>query len=223
MSNQTFSAVSFDNYQNIKKFIKEHYIVSLKLAVNYVTDTFEIETENGKITFTLYKTNKLMVQSSPNNKDFINIVKEISDILSVNSEKQQQQQNNIDSQLEKNKLDFDYYIGCDEAGRGETFGSLYLGCALIKKENVKIINDILQNKNIRQLNKKNVKELITQFKGKYDFFSKKYSAKEIDENSLNKLLDSGYESLLSKIIDNKINVMIAIDDYGIGNKLKRLH
>src|SRR5215217_3724240 len=98
LSNQTFSAVSLDNYQNIKKFIKEHYIVFQKLGANYVTDTFEIETEKGKITFTLYKTNKLMVQSSPNNKYFINIVKEISDILSVNSEKQQQ--NNIDSQFE---------------------------------------------------------------------------------------------------------------------------
>ena len=107
MSNQTFSAVCLDNYQNIKKFIKEHYIVFQKLAVNYVIDTFEIETEKGKITFTLYKTNKLMVQSSPNNKDFINIVKEISDILSINSEKQQQ--NKIDSHLEKHKLDFDYY------------------------------------------------------------------------------------------------------------------
>lgn len=58
--------------------------------------------EKGNITFTLYKTNKLMVQSSPNNKDFINIVKEISDILSVNSEKQQQ--NNIDSQFKKINL-----------------------------------------------------------------------------------------------------------------------
>ena len=92
LSNRTFSAVSLENYQNIKKFITEHYKIFQKLASNYVTDTFEIETEKGKITFTLYKTNKLMVQSSPNNKDFINMVKEISDILSLKSEKQQQQQ-----------------------------------------------------------------------------------------------------------------------------------
>ena len=34
------------------------------------------------------------------------------------------------------------------------------------------------------------------------------------------LLDEGYKHLLLKIIDNKKNLLIAIDDYGIGNELK---
>jgi ribonuclease HII len=216
LSNHTFSALSLDNYQNIKKFIKKHYIVSQKLAANYVTDTFEVETEKGKITFTLYKTNKLMVQSSPNNKDFINIVKEISGILSANLKKQ----NNLVSPLEENKLEFTYYVGCDEAGRGETFGSLYLGCALIKKENLESIENIINNKNIRKLTKKNIEIINTNLKNNYDFLSKGYSAEEIDKHSLNILLDKGYKQLLSKIIDNKKNLIIAIDDYGIGSELK---
>ncbi len=83
--------VSSNHYQSIKKFINQRYRASQKIAVDYVTDTFEIGRENEKITFTLYKTNKLVVQSSPTNIDFINIVKEISNILSDKLENQEQQ------------------------------------------------------------------------------------------------------------------------------------
>jgi hypothetical protein len=55
---------------------------------NYIADIFKIARYKGKITFTYYKKNKLIVQSSSTNKDFINIVKEILNILSVNTEKQ---------------------------------------------------------------------------------------------------------------------------------------
>ncbi len=95
-----------------------------------------------------------------------------------------------------------------------------MGCALINKENFKKINYVLQNKNIRKLNKNNVKQLISQLRAKYDFLYKEYSPREIDKYSLNMLLDTGYKQLLSEIIDNKKNLMIAIDDYGIGSKLK---
>jgi ribonuclease HII len=157
-----------------------------------------------------------MVQSSPNNKDFINIVKEIDDIHPSQTEKQ----NYTYFSLSEDKLDFDYYVGCDEAGKGETFGSLFLGCALIKKENLKLIEGIINNKNIRKLDKNKITNLEGSLVDKYDFLSKEYSAKEIDDFSLTVLLDKGYKQLLSKIVNNKNNILIAIDDYGIGMELK---
>ena len=222
-SNEVFDEISFDKYQNLKQSIKEKFKINQKQpSSNSIADLFEIKTKEGKITFTLYKTNKLMVQSSPNNKDFINIIKEISDILSVKPGKQLK---NTTSPLEESssiedKFTFDYYVGCDEAGRGETFGSFFLGCALIEKENLKLIEDSINNKNIRKLKKKNLEEIKNNLIGKYEFLFKEYSAEEIDKYSLNILLEEGYKHLLSKIIDNKKNLMIAIDDYGIRSELK---
>ena len=216
-SNGVFTNVPSDKYQNIKQSIKEKFQINPKqLSSDSIIDLFEIKTKEGKITFTLYKTNKLMVQSSPNNTEFINIQNEISEILSINTKKL----NNTVSPLEEDKLEFDYYVGCDEAGRGETFGSLYLGCALIKKENLKSIEDTINTKNIRKLKKKNIEEFKNNLQNKFDVLSQEYSPKEIDKYSLNILLDKGYKNLLSKIIENKKNLMIAIDDYRIGSELK---
>ena len=215
-SNEVFTEVSLDKYQKIKQFITEIFRVYQKQSSSFITDLFEIKTMDGKITFTFYQNNKLMVQSNPNNKDFINIIKKISAIVSINPKKQ----NNIVSPLEEDKLEFDYYIGCDESGRGETFGFLYLGCTLIKKENLKLIKDTINNKNIRKLNKNKIEEIKNSLRSKYDFLHREYSPDEIDKYSLNMLLDSGYKFLLSKIIEHKKNLIIAIDDYGIGNELK---
>ena len=214
-SNEVFE-VSLDKYPDIKRDItKKFKINSKQSSSDSITDLFEIMTKEGKITFTLYKTNKLMIQASLNNQDFIEIVNGISDSLSTIAKK-----SNTVSPSEEHKLEFDYYVGCDEAGRGETFGSLFLGCALIKKENLKLIEDTINNKNIRKLNKSNIEIINTNLKSNYDFLSKEYSPKEIDKYSLNILLDKGYKELLSQIIDNNRNLMIAIDDYGIGSELK---
>jgi ribonuclease HIII len=220
-SYKVYDKISFDEYQNIKQLMKEKYKVYQKeSSVDHITDSFEIRKEGEKIHFTYYKKknlkkNKLVIESNPNNKDFINIIKEIDDIHSSQTEKH----NYTLFPLSEDKLDFDYYVGCDESGKGETFGSLYLGCALIKKENLKLIEDIIDKKNIRKL-KNNIRKLKNNIQNKYEFLYKEYSAKDIDNNSLTVLLDKGYIQLLSKIIDNKENLMIAIDDYLIGRELK---
>ena len=208
--------VTLDEYQNIKQDITKKFDkIYLKKLSEYVVDSFQIKTNEGKITFTFYKTNNLTIQSSPNNQEFINIVNEISDSHSINT----QNQNNIIPSLEEHDTEFDCYVGCDEAGKGETFGSLFLGCALIQKENLKSIQDIVRNKNIRKLTENNIEKIRNQLQNQYIFSYKKYTASEIDEHSLNILLDKGYKYLLSKIIGNKTNLTIAIDDYGVGDEL----
>ena len=217
-SNPVFK-ITPDEYRNIiqnitKKFNETH---PKKLQNEYVVDSFEIKPEGGKITFTFFKTNKLMIQSSPNNQDFIDLVNEISEILSINTKNQ----NNPIPSLEEHDIEFDYYIGCDEAGKGETFGSLFLGCALIQKENLKSIQDVIKNKNIRELTENNIERIRNRLQNQYIFSHRKYSASEIDKCSLNILLDKGYKDLLSKIIGNKKNITIAIDDYGVGDELQK--
>ena len=215
-SNQVFK-ISSNNYQNIKQDIIKKFEINLKKPSSQsIADVFEVITNEGKITFTFYKTNKLMIQSSTNNQDFIKIVNEISGSLSHDQKKQ----TNLESPSKDHKTEFDYYVGCDEAGKGETFGSLFLGCALIKKEYLESIEDNIKNKNIRNLDKKNIINLKESLNGKYNFLSKEYSANEIDKYSLNVLLDKGYKQLVSKAIENKNNILIAIDDYGIGSELK---
>ena len=214
-SNKVFE-VTPNEYQNIKDIIKKLKIQTKQVKSNSIVESFEIKPKGGKITFTFYKSNKLMIQSSTNNQDFVNIVNEISERLSINIKNQ----NNIVRSLDEHDIEFEYNLGCDEAGKGETFGSLFLGCALIQKENLKSIQDIIKNKNIRELTENNIERMRNKIQNKYIFSYKKYTANEIDEHSLNILLDKGYKYLLSRIIGNKTNLIIAIDDYGIGSELK---
>ena len=215
-SNEVFK-VTLDKYQNIKQNITNNFKIQPKQVTSEsIVESFEIRSKRGKITFTFYKTNKLMIQSSISNQDFVDIIKKISYILSITENKK----SNIVSHIEQDELEFDYHIGCDEAGKGETFGSLFLGCALIQKENLKSIQDIIKNKNIRKLTENNIERIRNKLQNQYIFSYKKYSASEIDKNSLTILLDKGYKHLLSNIIGNKTNLIIAIDDYGIGDELK---
>jgi ribonuclease HIII len=73
-----------------------------------------------------------MIQYSTNNLDFIKTVKEISGSISANAKK-------VKLSHHRKKINLNLInVGCDEAGRRETFGSLFLGCALIKKRKFKI-------------------------------------------------------------------------------------
>ena len=75
-SNEVFDKISCDKDQNIKQFIKEKFKINQKQpSSNSIADLFEIKTKEEKITFTLYKINKLMFQSSHNNQDFINLIR----------------------------------------------------------------------------------------------------------------------------------------------------
>ena len=85
---------------------------------------------------------------------------------------------------------------------------------------MKSIQDIIGNKNIRTLTENNIERIRNILQNQYIFSYKKYSASEIDKNSLTILVDKGYKHLLSNIIGNKTNLIIAIDDYRIGDELK---
>lgn len=175
-----------------------------------VKDTFQINTTEGKISFTYYIKGTLMIQSSPSNTVYAKIASDISDSLSIKPVTKTEPQ-----PKEESELISEYYVGCDEAGAGESFGSMFLGCTIIHKDQLDGICNIVRGKNIRELKKQEVNQILNAISGTYSADVKIYSAYDMDNNSKNVLLDRGYIELISKIISGKSSVSVMIDDYGV--------
>lgn len=215
-SNTVFPYLSGDEFQAVKNKLKQRFSLISKAVQKGTLEAFEINTSEGKINFKYYKKGKLMIQSSPSNSVYASIVNEISKSFSKVLD------NKIEViQKKENELTSNYFIGCDEAGAGETFGSMFLGCAVITKENLEIISDIIRGKNIRELTSNEINYIYNEISNLFNSEIKTYSASEIDVGSKNQLLDSGYIELISKILQGKSNVSVVIDDYGIKDELKK--
>jgi len=198
------------NFEDIKKELKSRFRITDKQIQKGTTDAFEINTTEGRINFTYYTNGKLMIQSSPTNTVYAKIVTDISESLSLEPAQR------IEIQpKEESEIISEYYIGCDESGVGETFGSMFLGCAIIHKNELDSIRNIVKGKNMRELSKQEVTQMLNAVNGKYNSSLKIYSASDVDSNSKNILLDRGYIDLISKTIDGKSSCSVIIDDYGI--------
>lgn len=202
------------NYNIIKKLIQGSFLIKSKVRSNGIKDAFEVIQEKKKVSFTYYENKKLMIQSNPDNNIYIELINIVSKIIPIEIEKDTKQ-----ISLEEN-LNYKFHIGCDEAGVGETFGSMYLGCALINHNNLKKIDDLIKHKNIRQLDHFEVNKLIDKTTNKFRFIIKRYTPNEIDSDSKIVLLDKGYIELISKIINKISNSVIVVDDYGVSNELR---
>ena len=128
--------------------------------------------------------------------------------------------NEMEQKTTKIPSDIEYFVGCDEAGTGETFGSTFLGCVLVDAENLKNIQQIFDIKNIKELSEYEIIDKFNKIKKYCKIFIKKCEASEIDETSKNTLLDQKYSELLSGTISGKEKLCVIIDDYGIKRKLK---
>jgi len=214
-SNTVFNYFSGDEFQAVKDKLKQRFSLVDKAIPQGALEAFEINSPEGNINFKYYKKGKLMIQSSPSNSVYASIVNEISSSFSKV----------LDKKIEKipkkeNELTSDYYIGCDEAGAGETFGSMFLGCAIIPEENLKIISDIVRGINIRELTSNEINKIYNTILDLFKSEIKTYSALEIDAGSKNQMLDRGYIELISKILEGKSKVSVVIDDYGIQDEMK---
>ena len=215
-SNTVFPYLSGVEFQTVKNKLKQRFSLVNKAVQKGTLEAFEINTSEGKINFKYYKKGKLMIQSSPSNSEYASIVNEISKSFSKV----------LDNKIEvipkkENELTSDYFIGCDEAGAGETFGSMFLGCAIIPQDNLKIIYNIIRGKNIRELISNEINYIYNEISNLFNSEIKTYSASEIDVGSKNQLLDSGYIELISRILGGKSKVSVVIDDYGIRDEMKK--
>ncbi len=123
------------------------------------------------------------------------------------------------STIDESTIKTEWFIGCDEAGAGETFGSMFLGCALLSKDKISSVQNILGKKNIRELSHKEIINTFNAIKNNFSFRLKGYNATEIDEMSKNVLLDRGYIGLI-KEYGSTPNACIIIDDYQVKGELR---
>ena len=212
-SHHTFKNISPSVYLEIKDFIKLKYKIRvLEKTSPGLKESFNILSESIKAHY--YTKGKLLFQSSPTNKAYAKLVFDIDVKFSLNTLDEMKQKPTVITS------DVKIFVGCDEAGAGETFGSMFLGCVIVNSENSKNIEQIFDTNNIKDLNEYEILEKYNKIK-KFCKISKiKCEASKIDETSKNTLLDQKYEELLSGAIYGKEKLCVIIDDYGIKRGLK---
>ena len=220
-SYHTFQNISDVLYQEIKNFIKSKYQIQVSAKTSPgLTESFDILNESIKVHY--YTKGKLLFQSSPANKAYVDLISDIDDKFSLNSLDTLEQ--NSPSTVEQNSpgipSDMKYFVGCDESGAGETFGSIFLGCVVVDAGNLKNVQQIFDNPNIKELEEYEILDKYDKIKKYCEIFENKCEASEIDETSKNTLLDQKYEELIRNAISGKEKLGVIIDDYGIQRGLK---
>ena len=210
----TFKNISPLVYEEIKKFINSTYKIQvLTKKASWIEETFDILDESIKVHY--YTKGTLLFQSSPTNKTYAKLISDINEKISLDLHDE------IDQAPTLITSDVKYVIGCDESGVGETFGSMFLGCVTIDAENLKNIEKIFDNPNIKELKECEIIDKYEKIKKYCKIFEKKCDASEMDKtNSKNTLLDQKYEELLRDAISGKDKSCVIIDDYGIQKGLK---
>ena len=209
----TFKNIKSLVYQEIKNFIESKYKIKvLEKTSPGLDESFEILSESIKVHY--YTKGTLLFQSSPTNETYAKLVFDIDEKFSLNS------LDEIEQKSTEIPSDVKFFVGCDESGAGETFGSMFLGCVIIDAENLKNMEQIFDTQNIKVLNEYEILEKYDKIKKYCKIFEKKCEALEIDETSKNTLLDQKYEELIADAISGKEKVCVIIDDYGIKRGLK---
>ena len=210
----TFKNISPSVYEEIKKFINSSYKIQvLTKKASWIEETFNILDESIKVHY--YTKGTLLFQSSPTNKTYAKLVSDIDEKFSLNLPDEIEQTPTLITS------DVKYVVDCDESGAGETFGSMFLGCVTINAENLKNIEKIFDNPNIKELGEREIIDKYEKIKKYCKIFEKKCEASEMDKtSSKNTLLDQKYEELLSDAISGKEKLCVIIDDYGIQKGLK---
>lgn len=214
--NTVYENLSGDDYIKIVNELKSRFTLIERELQQGTKEAFTIKTTEGKINFTYYNNGKFMIQSSPSNTVYVSITQDISKSLSITPNEKEEI-----IPKEESELISEYYIGCDESGAGESFGSMFLGCALIPKRNLEPICDIIKGKNIRELNEREINQIFNAISTLFEQSIEIYSPSEIDAGSKNILLDRGYIKLIDNAIQEKSKISIVIDDYGIRFELQK--
>ena len=149
--NHTFEKISHSVYQEIKNFIKLKYKIQvLEKTSPGLEEAFDILYESIKVHY--YTKGKLLFQSSPTNKTYANLILDIDKKFSLNTVVEMEENSN------EIPCDVKYFVGCDESGAGETFGSMFLGCVSVNADNLKNIKQIFDIQNIKVLEEHEILE-----------------------------------------------------------------
>ena len=163
----TFKNISPSVYEEIKNFIKLKYRIKvLPKTSPRLKEYFDILYESIKVHY--YTNGKLLFQSSPTNKSYAKLVFDIDKKFSLNS------LGEVEEKTTEIPSNIEYFIGCDEAGTGETFGSMFLACVLIDAENLKNIQQIFDIQNIKELSEYEISDKYNKIKKYCKIFVKKW-------------------------------------------------
>lgn len=124
-------------------------------------------------------------------------------------------------------LNKDFAIGLDETNKGEVFGPLFLVGVFIPKSLFSFLEEIISSVDTKKHHtfsywQEIFKKILFYKKAGLTFVGKKIPPQRIDKYKINYLMDISYLAILKKIIEEKDlkNLRIAIDNYGVGEKLK---
>lgn len=208
-----FENIEGDKYQEIRNVLCSNFGEPIPETIDHCTEALKFKTSEGNLSSRYFKTKKLMLQCGSEKVKVI--VSKVGSEIGLASE--------APANLEKYSLDKDvdrdFFLGFDEAGKGETFGSLFLGGVKIRKENVTYLQGMLKGKNVKKLSKQQIDSIYNAIKGKFDESILKKSPAEIDSLQMNTLLDRGYLELIGKLTNEYAKEAIFIDDYGLGYEL----
>lgn len=214
MPTNVFYVEEGDSLKPIKEELNLKFRVDLGIIKGYEKEKIIIINAGKRAVITLYP-KKLVVQSSPEFQDLDIILNLVSKYFQVAS-KEEIPKDHIDLR----DIDKKYFIGLDESGTGECFGSLFIGIAIFDKDVLfKLMEDIKPSdaKNF-DLNE------IFILNSEYNKFAEKklktISATEIDNTNKKILLDRKYKSLLEEEKEILKDSCIILDDYGIGTELE---
>ena len=209
-------------YENIEEeTYKKVKIILLKIGkpsiedIAHCNESLKFSGNKGSLSIRYYKSKKLMFQG--NLENIGEIIEELEKNLGIfPNEKKEKTSNDFP---EKN-INKDFFLGFDEAGRGETFGSLFLSGVVVKKENLEYLKGMLGNKNIKKMKKNQLDNLFNAIKDKFSYLIKQSSSKDVDSLQITTLLDRGYIELIKSLTKESDKEALFFDDYGIGYELK---
>lgn len=216
-SNLVFQVKKKEQYENLKKDLNSQFTIEqIKFSEQFILDKFKVISAEGEAFVNYYKSGKLVIQGSPDLELFneinetakryfepmVTFIKEepIADLSSVDKE---------------------YFIGLDESGAGESFGSMFLGISVIIKENLLKAEEIIQPRDVKEFGVNGVLGLNIKSRKFFARDLKRYVAREIDDSNKINLLDKGYTELLLRQKEILPNSCVILDDYGIGPEFKR--
>ncbi|MEM5805248.1 MAG: hypothetical protein QW156_03520 [Candidatus Aenigmatarchaeota archaeon] len=214
-SNFVFVVQEEEKYSKFKENLSLRYsIISIEIKQKSLKDIFYVSTPYGKITFSYFKNGKLVIQGSPTSPILQEINSQASKIFETF--KKEKMQLPVTDLKTVNK---EFFIGLDEAGAGETFGSMFLGKAIISKGNLLKLSKIKKPTDVKKYDKNGILNLHSLGKKFFIFSLKKFSAYSIDMENKIDLLDQGYIELLKESETILPNSCVIIDDYGLGFRM----
>lgn len=211
--NFVYENIAKEEYQKIKLILSEN-IGNPKIEnIKNCSEAIKYSNTSGSLNIKYYKTKKVMIQG--NFRDIETIIEKIKKSLKLTPKGYKLNESQVTEGCENSEIIF----GFDEAGKGETFGSLFLGVVEIINKNVDYLKGMLGRKDVKKMNLIQIENFYNAIKGKFKHKVKQISPKEIDSLQLNIIMDRGYIELIKSFPNSSNNQAMFLDDYGIGHEL----